>query len=187
MRAAGLPEGQLELFPEVRLDRRLLRDHERALQARYDETLAGTPGVVVTAKADDQERTLFSTAVADGQPLRTTLDEDLQRAAEEALDGVGPASAVVALRPSTGEILAAASGAGSDGYNTATFGQYAPGSTMKVVSSPRTGSPSPAGTASCGSGRENSRTNPTWSRDGGCWLRPWEPSRTRGPCARLTG
>jgi hypothetical protein len=31
--------------------------------------------------------------------------------------GVGPASAVVALRPSTGEILAAANGAGSDGYN----------------------------------------------------------------------
>ena len=103
------------------------------LQARYDETLGGTPGVVVTAKTDDLERTLFTTAVADGQPLRTTLDVDLQKAAEKALDGVGPASALVAMRPSTGEILAAASGAGSDGYNTATFGQYAPGSTMKVV------------------------------------------------------
>jgi cell division protein FtsI/penicillin-binding protein 2 len=39
----------------------------------------------------------------------------------------------VVVRPSTGEILAAASGPGSQGYNTATFGQYAPGSTMKVV------------------------------------------------------
>ena len=103
------------------------------LQARYDETLAGTPGVVVAAVADDQERTLFTSEVVDGQPLRTTLDEDLQKDAEKALDGVGPASALVALRPSTGEILAAANGAGSDGYNTATFGQYAPGSTMKVV------------------------------------------------------
>ena len=103
------------------------------LQARYDETLGGTPGVVVTAKAGDRERTVYTTAVADGQPLRTTLDGDLQKAAEQALDGVGPASALVALRPSTGEILAAANGAGSDGYNTATFGQYAPGSTMKVV------------------------------------------------------
>jgi cell division protein FtsI/penicillin-binding protein 2 len=103
------------------------------LQARYDETLGGTPGVVVTAKAGDQQRTVYTTAVADGQPLRTTLDEDLQKAAEQALDGVGPASALVALRPSTGEILAAANGAGSDGYNTSTFGQYAPGSTMKVV------------------------------------------------------
>ena len=103
------------------------------LQARYDDRLGGTPGVVVTAKAGDQERTLLTTAVADGQPLRTTLDERLQKAAEQALDSVGPASALVALRPSTGEILAAASGAGSDGYNTATFGQYPPGSTMKVV------------------------------------------------------
>ena len=103
------------------------------LQARYDESLTGTPGVVVAAVAGDQERPLFTTAVVDGQPLRTTLDERLQREAEQALDGIGPASALVAVRPSTGEIVAAASGAGSEGYNTATFGQYAPGSTMKVV------------------------------------------------------
>ncbi len=103
------------------------------LQARYDQTLAGTPGIVVSAVAGDQERSLLTRAATDGQPLRTTLDEGLQKAAENALDGVGPASAVVALRPSTGEILAAASGDGSEGYNTATFGQYAPGSTMKVV------------------------------------------------------
>jgi cell division protein FtsI/penicillin-binding protein 2 len=103
------------------------------LQARYDQTLAGTPGIVVSAVAGDQERSLLTRAATDGRPLRTTLDEGLQKAAENALDGVGPASAVVALRPSTGEILAAASGDGSEGYNTATFGQYAPGSTMKVV------------------------------------------------------
>ncbi len=103
------------------------------LQARFEDQLGGTAGVEVTAVQGDQERTLFTTGVVDGQPLRTTLDARLQEAAEESLDGVGPASAVVALRPSTGEILAAANGPGSDGYNTATFGQYAPGSTMKVV------------------------------------------------------
>jgi cell division protein FtsI/penicillin-binding protein 2 len=103
------------------------------LQARYDETLAGTPGVVVSAVADDQERSLLRREATDGQALRTTLDEGLQEAAEEALEAVGPASALVAVRPSTGEILAAANGSGSDGYNTATFGQYAPGSTMKIV------------------------------------------------------
>ncbi|HEY0773229.1 MAG TPA: penicillin-binding transpeptidase domain-containing protein, partial [Nocardioidaceae bacterium] len=37
--------------------------------------------------------------------------------------------------PSTGELLAVASGPGSAGYSTATVGQYAPGSTFKVVSS----------------------------------------------------
>ena len=48
---------------------------------------------------------------------------------------MGPASAIVALRPSTGAVLAAASGPGSNGYNTAMLGQYAPGSIFKMVDS----------------------------------------------------
>ena len=103
------------------------------LQARYDDQLGGTPGVVVSATGGEDERELFSSDEANGEPLRTTLVPRLQTEAEAALVGVEPASALVALRPSTGDILAAASGAGSDGYNTATFGQYAPGSTLKVV------------------------------------------------------
>jgi cell division protein FtsI/penicillin-binding protein 2 len=70
-----------------------------------------------------------------GRPLHVTLDERLQQAAERALAGVRPASAVVALRPSTGQILAAANGPGTNGYDLATFGQAAPGSTFKIVSS----------------------------------------------------
>ena len=59
--------------------------------------------------------------------------------AERILDGLGggnrpSATAIVALRPSTGDVLAAASGPGTEGLNIATFGQYAPGSTFKVVS-----------------------------------------------------
>jgi cell division protein FtsI/penicillin-binding protein 2 len=105
------------------------------LQARYEDRLGGTPGLRVQAVGGDGERVLFSADETNGEPLRTTLDPRLQEAAETALVGVGPASAVVAMRPSTGDLLAAASGSGSDGYNTATFGQYAPGSTMKVVTS----------------------------------------------------
>ena len=41
----------------------------------------------------------------------------------------------MAIRPSTGAILAAANGPGNDGYNFATYGQLAPGSTFKSVSS----------------------------------------------------
>ena len=103
------------------------------LQARYEELLGGTPAVVVAAQDGDAERTLLTRPAVDGQPLRTTLDPGLQRAAEAQLGSVGPASAVVALRPSTGDILAAASGPGSQGYSTATIGQYPPGSTTKVV------------------------------------------------------
>src|SRR5690606_1451902 len=42
-------------------------------------------------------------------------------------------SAIVVLDPETGEILAAASGPGSGGQNTATAARHAPGSTFKVV------------------------------------------------------
>lgn len=109
------------------------------LQQRYDESLGGTNGIKVMAVADGQRtqdgREVFSAQPTAGSPLRLTLDVDLQQKAQEILADVGPASALVAVRPSTGEILAAASGPGSKGYNTATFGQYAPGSTFKIVSS----------------------------------------------------
>jgi len=65
----------------------------------------------------------------------TTLDPRFQDAAESVLEPVGPASAIVAIRASTGEVLAAASGPGGEGYSTATLGTYAPGSSFKVVGS----------------------------------------------------
>ncbi|WP_107705187.1 penicillin-binding transpeptidase domain-containing protein [Nocardioides allogilvus] len=105
------------------------------LQARYDDELTGTPGLTVIAAGADNDRAVHDVAPVDGTPLQTTLDIDLQTKAEQALSTVGPASAVVAIRPSDGAILAAASGPGSKGLNTATFGQYAPGSTFKVVTS----------------------------------------------------
>lgn len=105
------------------------------LQARYDEQLRGTPGLRVSATGGEADRTLFEQAPVPGQPLRLTLDPALQQKAEQALAGTGPVSALVAIRPSSGDILAAANGPGNDGLNAATFGQYAPGSTFKVVSS----------------------------------------------------
>ena len=108
------------------------------LQARYDEQLAGSPGVKVSAKPEGEgaeARVLFESDPIAGEPLGLTLDEKLQSTAQRLLTRYGPASALVAVKPSTGEILAAASGPGSKGYNTATFAQYAPGSTFKVVSS----------------------------------------------------
>lgn len=109
------------------------------LQARYDEQLRATPGTRVSAvRVDGSERTLFGTRGRDGRDLRTTIDPDLQIRAEQALaDYVresGPDSALVALRPSTGEVLAVANGPANEGFNAATTGQYPPGSTFKVVS-----------------------------------------------------
>jgi cell division protein FtsI/penicillin-binding protein 2 len=45
-----------------------------------------------------------------------------------------PASALVAIRPSTGAIVAAANGQGNRGQSLATVGRAAPGSTFKIVS-----------------------------------------------------
>ncbi|MCX6396948.1 MAG: penicillin-binding transpeptidase domain-containing protein [Propionibacteriales bacterium] len=104
------------------------------LQLRYDEQLSGTSGATVSAVRGESRRVLFTAAPVAGKDLRTTLDQRLQSKAQQLLTRYGPASALVAVRPSTGEMLVAASGPGSDGYNTATFGQYAPGSTFKVVS-----------------------------------------------------
>ncbi|KRC53578.1 MULTISPECIES: penicillin-binding transpeptidase domain-containing protein [unclassified Nocardioides] len=108
------------------------------LQARYDEQLRGTPGRIVRAVPGDQgadDRELYVQEPVAGKPLALTLDRRLQSLAERVLDGVGPASALVAIRPSDGSILAAANGAGTDGQNYATYGQFAPGSTFKSVTS----------------------------------------------------
>ncbi|WP_077488009.1 penicillin-binding transpeptidase domain-containing protein [Sinomonas mesophila] len=116
------------------------------LQAQYDAQLRGKDGLAVYAqpaeltaealRADPSvRRTLFSADPVPGTPLKTTLDPGLQQLAEDTLAGVGRASALVALRPSDGAVLAAASGPGSNGYNTAMLGQYAPGSIFKTVDS----------------------------------------------------
>ena len=79
--------------------------------------------------------TVFEAKPVAGQDLRLTLNLYLQQLAEKTLADTKPASAIVAIRPSTGAILAAANGDGNADQNLATVGQAAPGSTFKVVSS----------------------------------------------------
>ncbi|MBC7630480.1 MAG: penicillin-binding protein, partial [Flavobacterium sp.] len=108
------------------------------LQKRFDPDLRGEPGIAVSAVIDgDGEgvapRTLYVSEPKTGKPLRTTLDVSLQGAADDILANVKPASAIVAIRPSTGNIVALSSGPGGKGNDTASVGRYAPGSTFKVV------------------------------------------------------
>lgn len=108
------------------------------LQARYDEQLRGSAGTAVVARdADDELRTLFEVPATDGADLVTTLDPVLQQRGEDALATLGegaPASALVAIRPSDGAVLAVANGTGGTGADLASTGHYAPGSTFKIVS-----------------------------------------------------
>jgi cell division protein FtsI/penicillin-binding protein 2 len=109
------------------------------LEARYDEQLAGKPGAALVAiDADGEERPLVQVDPEPGEPLVLTLDVRRQKVAEAVLADL-PASAgrtaLVAIQPSTGAVLAAANGPANDGFNAATYSQYAPGSTFKVVTS----------------------------------------------------
>jgi cell division protein FtsI/penicillin-binding protein 2 len=104
------------------------------LERQYDEQLRGKPGLTVIATNGTVNRQLFHVDAVPGTPLQTTLDVTLQERAEAILAPVPGNAALVAIRPSTGEILVAASGPNGDGLSTATVGQYAPGSTFKVAS-----------------------------------------------------
>jgi cell division protein FtsI/penicillin-binding protein 2 len=82
-----------------------------------------------------QPATFFTSPSVDGKPLVVTLDTTAQTVAEAVLQG-GPGdtpTSLVAIRPSTGEILAAANGPGSNGLAVGTTGQAAPGSTFKII------------------------------------------------------
>ncbi|WP_408648931.1 penicillin-binding transpeptidase domain-containing protein [Streptomyces poriticola] len=107
------------------------------LRERYGEKAGGKAGVelrVVRGKESKEQKLADKTLleVGKGTPgtVRTTLDPELQAAAEEQVAGRARAS-VVATRASTGEILAVANS--NPGFNTAFQGSLAPGSTMKVI------------------------------------------------------
>ncbi|HET8614135.1 MAG TPA: penicillin-binding transpeptidase domain-containing protein [Actinomycetales bacterium] len=109
------------------------------LQREYDEQLAGTAGVSVEAlpaQGDEPARQLFAKDTVPGTPLRLTLDERVQKAADAALtqlrDSSDQPSALVAVDVKTGAVLAVANSPAS-GMDRALLGKYAPGSTFKVV------------------------------------------------------
>jgi cell division protein FtsI/penicillin-binding protein 2 len=77
---------------------------------------------------------VFETKPVPGKDLDLTLSIPLQKLAEKTLARTKPASALVAIQPSTGRILAAAGGPGSPDQSSATIGRFPPGSTFKVIS-----------------------------------------------------
>ncbi|GLW21789.1 hypothetical protein Mame01_18320 [Microbispora amethystogenes] len=105
-----------------------------ALRAQYGSRLDGTASAradLVDTRTGSKVVTLAEGGAKPGEPLRTTLDLRVHRAGARALDGVAKPASLVALRPSTGEVLAVVNKPG--GYNRALLGAYPPGSTFKVV------------------------------------------------------
>jgi hypothetical protein len=106
------------------------------LQARYDKQLTGGAGaaksvVVVDRSSGQVVKKLTGTRAGKGEPVKTTIDPEVQEAAAAALEGVGKNAAIVAVNPTNGHILAAANK--PSGMNRALEGRYPPGSTFKVV------------------------------------------------------
>ncbi|MEU2683499.1 penicillin-binding transpeptidase domain-containing protein [Streptomyces hygroscopicus] len=108
-----------------------------SLRERYGKKAGGTAGVetwIARGKgAKSPDKTLKVLSKGTPGTLRTTIDASLQRTAEQQVNKRAKAS-VVAVKPSTGEILALANSPAS-GFNTALQGSYAPGSTMKIITS----------------------------------------------------
>ncbi|GAB2710616.1 penicillin-binding transpeptidase domain-containing protein [Kitasatospora kifunensis] len=99
---------------------------------------AGTGVAIVDPAGKTKPQPLFTiTDPKPGQPIKLTLDANLQAAAQKAVDeqyAKDPShkAAAVAIEPSTGNVLAVAN-APATGFNMALQGQTAPGSTMKVI------------------------------------------------------
>jgi hypothetical protein len=106
------------------------------LEKRFDARLAGTPTrrILIRETSDGTPvRTLRTLRGHRPRALRTTLSAPVQSAAEQALAGVDGNAALVAVQPSTGDILAVANRPVDDTFDRALAGAYAPGSTFKVI------------------------------------------------------
>ena len=107
---------------------------QSGLQARYERRLGGTAArrIVIRVEGNPID-TLLERRGRAGRPLRTTLDAGVQRAAEAALGQDADEAALVAVQPSTGDVLAVVNRPLDSAYDRALEGRYPPGSTFKVV------------------------------------------------------
>ncbi|MGW2933825.1 penicillin-binding transpeptidase domain-containing protein [Streptomyces sp. NPDC001156] len=106
-----------------------------ALREKYGDKAGGKPGIELSVERADPNtpgKTLLTLAKGTPGKLNTTISATAQAAAEHAVRQYAESS-VVAVKPSTGEVLAVANHR-QDGFNAAFEGRLAPGSTMKVIS-----------------------------------------------------
>ncbi|MFD0278679.1 penicillin-binding transpeptidase domain-containing protein [Kitasatospora sp. NPDC127111] len=113
-----------------------LQDNARKLQPAQDQSDAGSGVVISSADGKGATDKLFTIVEPKpAKPFKVTIDNTLQAAAEKAMTDLGGKSgSIVAIEPSTGQVLAFAN-APANGQNRAFLGLLAPGSTMKIVTS----------------------------------------------------
>jgi cell division protein FtsI/penicillin-binding protein 2 len=108
------------------------------LERKYQRELLGTPTTEVVAvnPAGQQTGVLAQWPGTAGTPVRTTIDSSVQDAALTALDGTPNPGEIVAVRASTGEILAIAQhqASGALPADGALNAKLAPGTAFTIVS-----------------------------------------------------
>jgi cell division protein FtsI/penicillin-binding protein 2 len=109
---------------------------QQGLQHQFDAQLRGTPAREIVLRDTTTGEVVDTLKRLPGRaprPLRTTLSQSAQAAAESALAGVKGNAALVAIQPSSGDVLAIANRPTDMTFNRALGGIYPPGSTFKVV------------------------------------------------------
>ena len=120
------------LAPDAGFARQVLPAVRTALAAQLD----GVPGWSVSAvdAGGGTVATLVEEAPKPGTTAAVTLDRGVQTAAEDALEPIAQQAMLVAVQPSTGQLLAVAQNGAADAAGAlALTGRFPPGSTFKIV------------------------------------------------------
>ena len=107
-----------------------------AVRSEAAAQLDGVPGwsVLVVDASGNPISTLTEQPPQPGRTVATGLDRAVQTAAEDALEPVVQQAALVAIAPSTGDVLAVAQNGPADAAGAiALTGRFPPGSTFKMV------------------------------------------------------
>ena len=105
------------------------------LERAYNAQLAGKPGGSLTIQTINgaTKKTLIQNQVVNGTNVVLSIDFGMQKAAENAIRGIGALSgSLVAIDVTTGKVLALANQP-LNGFGRAIKGTYPPGSTFKIV------------------------------------------------------
>ncbi|MEP6697708.1 MAG: penicillin-binding transpeptidase domain-containing protein [Pseudonocardiales bacterium] len=122
---------------------------QRALNKQLTGTASGEISVIDAKKQPVAQLATF--IGTPGRPVRLTLERQVQTAADAALAGVRLPAAIVAVRPSTGALLAVANSQSAP-FDIALAGRYPAGSTFKIVTASAalgSGLVTPASTVAC--------------------------------------
>jgi cell division protein FtsI/penicillin-binding protein 2 len=108
-----------------------------AIRKSVEEQIAGRSGfrVYTVAAGGDELEGLYEKPSEPAQAVKSALGKAVQVAAEDAVEPVKEPAMLVAIQPSTGDILAVAQNEPADAQGAiALTGQFAPGSTFKIIS-----------------------------------------------------